>query len=117
MGPGEEVSTRYLSEDAIVSSGCVDMQQHYVTLYDGSQDAKEQVVNKVSRLGHLGQILSGRHIRDEVLEHVLSEHVPHLFQHHLPGKHNCFYCQQLKSTRIKTSAKLSHCPGWRNLNV
>ena len=47
MGPGEEVSTRYLSEDAIVSGGCVDMQQHYVTLYDGSQDAKEQVVHKL----------------------------------------------------------------------
>ena len=68
------------------ASGWVDMKQDNVTLQEGGQDAKEGIVQKFSRSGHLGQIFSRRHIIDEVLQCVLSKKIPHLFQNHLPGK-------------------------------
>ena len=62
------------------------MEQNDVMLEDGRKDTEEQVVDKLSRFGHLGQVFPWCHITDKVLQFILPKKVPHILQNHLPGK-------------------------------
>ena len=53
------------------------MEQNDVMLEDGREDTEEQVVDKLSRFGHLGQVFPWCHITDKVLQFILPKKVPH----------------------------------------